>query len=95
MQTGSGQRITLACALLLSELEAVALAHALTFLVRSAPMNAGPFIWGLVGSITVLALRGILSRLEPGDPVLPNLGFSVFHSLTAGAVPGPPSKDLL
>jgi predicted lysophospholipase L1 biosynthesis ABC-type transport system permease subunit len=68
MQTGSGQRITFACALLLSELEIVALAHALTLPVRSDTMNAWPFIWGLAGGVTVLALRGIY-----GYPVLPRL----------------------
>lgn len=35
-------------------------------------MNAGPFVWGFIGGVAVLALRGILLRLEHGDPVLPS-----------------------
>ena len=36
-------------------------------------MNIGPILWGLVGGVGVLALRGILTKLEHGDPVLPKL----------------------
>lgn len=36
-------------------------------------MNIGPIIWGLVGGIGVFALRGILTKLEHGEPILPKL----------------------
>ena|SRR5215469_8244790 len=34
-------------------------------------MNAGPIVWGFAGGIAILALRGILTKLEHGDPILP------------------------
>jgi hypothetical protein len=37
-------------------------------------MNGGPIIWGLVGGIGVLALRGIWTKLENGKPILPKFG---------------------
>jgi hypothetical protein len=37
-------------------------------------MNGGPFIWGLVGGIGVLALRGIFIKLENGKPILSKFG---------------------
>jgi hypothetical protein len=45
-------------------------------------MNPGPIIWGIAVGITVLALRGILSRLENGDTILPKL--RSFSELSGG-----------
>jgi len=39
-------------------------------------MNPGPSVWGLGGGIAILALRGILSRLEHGEPILPSFSSS-------------------
>lgn len=37
-------------------------------------MNGGPLIWGFVGGIGVLALRGIFLKLENGRPIVPKRG---------------------
>ena len=47
------------------------LAPLFTVLIGSAAMNGGPTVWGLVGGAVILALRGILTKLEHGDPILP------------------------
>lgn len=53
--------------------EAVLLAPRITLLVGSAAMNIEPIIWGLVGGTGVLALCGILTKLEHGDRILTRL----------------------
>ena len=37
-------------------------------------MNGGPFIWGLLGGIGVLALREIFEKLQNGKPIIPKFG---------------------
>ena len=37
-------------------------------------MNGGPFIWGLVAGIGVLALREIFVKLQNGKPIVPKFG---------------------
>jgi hypothetical protein len=53
---------------------AILLVLRFTLLVGFPAMNSGPIIWGLVGAVGVLALRGILTKLQNGNPILPKFG---------------------
>jgi len=65
----AGQGLSLTA--IFRQLRPIPLAPTFTLLLGSCRHERGANRRGLVGGIAILALRGILTKLEHGDPILP------------------------